>query len=92
MKQSLVSLVIICLASGLCHFSLGQQALEPVVVVHGGAGNVAEENYEAKYEGTKEAVRRAFAVLTQEGGSAMDAVVEAIKVGCWSHTVFFSLC
>ena len=38
----------------------------------GGAGDVTD--VEGKYNGTREAVRAAYAVLTEQGGSPLDAV------------------
>ncbi|XP_060728585.1 isoaspartyl peptidase/L-asparaginase [Tachysurus vachellii] len=51
----------------------------PVVVVHGGAGLVPKERAEVSVDGVKEASRKGYAVL-KSGGSAMDAVVEAVTV------------
>lgn len=49
----------------------------PVVVVHGGAGHIPKERTELSTIGVKEAARTGYAFL-QKGGSAMDAVVEAV--------------
>ncbi|KAK7148541.1 hypothetical protein R3I93_012773 [Phoxinus phoxinus] len=49
----------------------------PVVVVHGGAGHIPKERAELSTIGVKEAARTGYAIL-QKGGSAMDAVVEAV--------------
>ncbi|XP_067277057.1 isoaspartyl peptidase/L-asparaginase [Pseudorasbora parva] len=51
----------------------------PVVVVHGGAGHIPKERVEDSTIGVKEAVRSGYAIL-QKGGSAMDAVVEAVTI------------
>lgn len=51
----------------------------PVVVVHGGAGHIPKERVEHSTIGVKEAVRTGYAIL-QKGGSAMDAVVEAVTL------------
>lgn len=49
----------------------------PVVVVHGGAGHIPKERAENSTSGVCSAVRLGYLVL-QEGGSSMDAVVEAV--------------
>ena len=55
-----------------------QGSIPPTVLVHGGAGDV--DDVEGKYNGTREAVRAAYGVLTAQGGSVLDAVVAAIEV------------
>jgi len=54
-----------------------QTDMLPVVVVHGGAGHIPKERAELSTIGVKEAARIGYAIL-QKGGSAMDAVVEAV--------------
>ncbi|TRY95764.1 hypothetical protein DNTS_026443 [Danionella cerebrum] len=51
----------------------------PVVVVHGGAGHIPKDRAEASTIGVKEAASTGYALL-QRGGSAMDAVVEAVAL------------
>ncbi|XP_055027303.2 isoaspartyl peptidase/L-asparaginase [Misgurnus anguillicaudatus] len=51
----------------------------PVIVVHGGAGHIPKDNAEISCAGVREAVRAGYAIL-QAGGSAMDAVVEAVTL------------
>ncbi|RXN23416.1 isoaspartyl peptidase L-asparaginase [Labeo rohita] len=51
----------------------------PVVAVHGGAGHIPKERAELSTIGVKEAARTGYAIL-QKGGSAMDAVVEAVAL------------
>lgn len=51
----------------------------PVVVVHGGAGFVPKEKAGISSVGVREAARTGYAIL-KSGGSAMDAVVEAVTV------------
>lgn len=51
----------------------------PVIVVHGGAGNIPKDKAEISCAGVREAVRAGYAIL-QAGGSAMDAVVEAVTL------------
>jgi len=52
--------------------------VEPVVLVHGGAGDIPDSRDNGKHRGTKMAVRLGYNVLLN-GGSAIDAVEEAIK-------------
>lgn len=49
----------------------------PVVVVHGGAGDVPKERSETSTSGVCSAARAGY-LLLQAGGSSMDAVVEAV--------------
>jgi len=52
---------------------------KPVIVVHGGAGNWQPERVNPGIEGVKKAARTGFDVMAK-GGSALDAVVEAVAV------------
>ncbi|KAG9275399.1 isoaspartyl peptidase/L-asparaginase [Astyanax mexicanus] len=51
----------------------------PVVVVHGGAGHIPKDRAELSCAGVREAARGGYAVF-KTGGSAMDAVVEAVTI------------
>ena len=53
--------------------------LKPVIVVHGGAGNWHPERINPGLEGVKKAAKTGFDVMAG-GGSALDAVVEAVAV------------
>ncbi|MCS7124365.1 MAG: isoaspartyl peptidase/L-asparaginase [Candidatus Bathyarchaeota archaeon] len=53
--------------------------LKPVIVVHGGAGNWHPERVNPGIEGVKKAAKTGFDVMLN-GGSALDAVVEAVAV------------
>ncbi|MEM2419377.1 MAG: isoaspartyl peptidase/L-asparaginase [Candidatus Bathyarchaeia archaeon] len=52
---------------------------KPVIVVHGGAGNWHPERVNPGIEGVKKAAKTGFDVMLN-GGSALDAVVEAVAV------------
>ena len=52
-------------------------ATTPVVVVHGGAGNVAIDRRPAHIEGCRQAARRGLEVLLA-GGTSVEAVTEAV--------------
>ncbi len=52
---------------------------KPVIVVHGGAGNRSPEHDNPWLEGVKKAAKTGFDVMLN-GGSALDAVVEAVAV------------
>ncbi|KAJ8248073.1 hypothetical protein GJAV_G00237960 [Gymnothorax javanicus] len=54
-------------------------AMLPVLVAHGGAGFVPNDRAESSRAGLRVAVRAGYAVL-QNGGSAMDAVVETVTL------------
>src|SRR3989304_1819367 len=51
--------------------------MKPVIVVHGGAGRVPEEDEEERWEGCRRAALAGWRRLLQ-GGSALDAVEEAV--------------
>lgn len=53
--------------------------LKPVIVVHGGAGNWHPERVNPGIEGVKKAAKTGFDIMAN-GGSALDAVVEAVAV------------
>lgn len=53
--------------------------LKPVIVVHGGAGNWHPERVNPGFEGVKKAAKTGFDIMAN-GGSALDAVVEAVAV------------
>lgn len=57
----------------------GGGLLLPLVLVHGGAGNVPSERRELHVEGCRAAARAGYQRL-REGGSALDAVQAAVKV------------
>ena len=59
-----------------------KQGFQPTILVHGGAGDIA--NATGKYNGTKAAVRAAYSVLYYQGGTAMDAVIAAIRVSVFN--------
>lgn len=51
----------------------------PVVVVHGGAGQIPKDRAELSMSGVRAATRAGHGVLLG-GGSSMDAVVEAVSL------------
>lgn len=51
----------------------------PVVVVHGGAGQIPKERVEESTSGVCSAARAGYGVLLG-GGSSVDAVVEAVSL------------
>lgn len=53
--------------------------MQPIVLVHGGAGNVRDSRVPAKVAAAKAAAMRGYEVL-ERGGSALDAVEEAVKM------------
>ena len=58
---------------------LKRRASGPAVVVHGGAGDIYDDELDGRYAGTAEAVRAALLVQDAEGGAAADAVVAAVR-------------
>jgi len=55
------------------------RAIRPVVLVHGGAGHIAEDRRAAHVAGAKRAADAGLAALL-EGASALDAAVRAVEV------------
>lgn len=53
-------------------------AIEPIVLVHGGAGDIPDSRDNGKLIGCKLAVRRGYTKL-QASGSVLDAVEEAVR-------------
>lgn len=55
-----------------------RELIEPVIIVHGGAGDIPQSREQGKLDGVKEAARCGYRKLI-ETGSAMDAVEEAVR-------------
>lgn len=53
--------------------------MKPVIVVHGGAGRIFKEREEGSRSGVTRAALKGYSIL-QRGGSALDAVEEAVAV------------
>ncbi|XP_065078490.1 probable isoaspartyl peptidase/L-asparaginase GA20639 [Ochlerotatus camptorhynchus] len=53
--------------------------IEPIVLVHGGAGTIGEDRIPGKYRGSKLAARVGYQVL-MSNGSVLDAVEEAVRI------------
>lgn len=53
--------------------------MEPVIVIHGGAGDMTYESAAGKLKGISKAVVEGSKILL-DGGTAMDAVIAAVKV------------
>jgi beta-aspartyl-peptidase (threonine type) len=54
-------------------------AIQPVLIVHGGAGDIADDRVEGKYDGMKAAVRQGYKVLLEED-DPLTAVEQAVNV------------
>ncbi|KAG4074355.1 hypothetical protein HA402_008764 [Bradysia odoriphaga] len=54
------------------------RAIEPIVIVHGGAGDIPDSRDNGKHRGTKLAVRLGYKKMLA-GGNAIDAVEEAVR-------------
>lgn len=52
--------------------------MEPVVLVHGGAGDISDQRVYNKRAGVQKAAQIGYKVLT-DGGSALDAVEAAVR-------------
>ncbi|XP_014366909.2 probable isoaspartyl peptidase/L-asparaginase GA20639 isoform X2 [Papilio machaon] len=53
------------------------KAMKPILIVHGGAGDIAQSRVQGKLDGVRLAVREGYRVL-QHNGSALDAVEAAV--------------
>lgn len=54
--------------------------IEPVVLVHGGAGDIPEIRVPLKMTGVRKAARVGYEILSKPEGSVLDAVEAAIKI------------
>ncbi|XP_068631872.1 probable isoaspartyl peptidase/L-asparaginase GA20639 isoform X2 [Battus philenor] len=54
------------------------QGMKPILIVHGGAGNIPQSRVQGKLDGVRLAVREGYKLLLQNG-SALDAVEAAVK-------------
>ncbi|XP_045771982.1 probable isoaspartyl peptidase/L-asparaginase CG7860 isoform X4 [Maniola jurtina] len=55
----------------------GYFAMEPIILIHGGAGDISDSRVKGKFDGVKIAVVAGHKILEQ-GGSALDAVEAAV--------------
>lgn len=53
--------------------------MEPIILVHGGAGEIPDSRIEPKLRGCRMAAKAGYDVL-RNGGSALDAVEAAVNV------------
>lgn len=51
--------------------------MEPIIIVHGGAGDIPQSRVQGKLDGVRVAVREGYQRL-RDGGSALDAVEAAV--------------
>lgn len=51
--------------------------MQPILIVHGGAGDIPQSRVAGKLSGVKDAVRAGYRIL-QNGGSALEAVEAAV--------------
>lgn len=52
--------------------------MEPIIIVHGGAGDISDSRVPGKFSGMKKSVKIGYEIL-RNGGSAMDAVEKAVN-------------
>ncbi|KAI1894777.1 hypothetical protein AGOR_G00119240 [Albula goreensis] len=78
-RNALESVELFCFVAVYPAYWCVLVAMLPVVVVHGGAGHIPNERAETSCTGVRAAARGGYAVL-KGGGSAMDAVVEAVTL------------
>ncbi|XP_067011061.2 isoaspartyl peptidase/L-asparaginase [Anabrus simplex] len=54
--------------------------IEPVVLVHGGAGDIPDERIQPKLDGVRRAAKAGYKALMAPGGNVLDAVVAAVHI------------
>ncbi|XP_050510558.1 isoaspartyl peptidase/L-asparaginase [Diabrotica virgifera virgifera] len=52
--------------------------MEPILLIHGGAGDIPDSRNEGKIQGLRKSMEIGFKIL-KEGGSALDAVEQAVR-------------
>lgn len=52
--------------------------MEPIIIVHGGAGDIPNSRVSLKIAGVKESAKIGYRIL-KNGGSALDAVEAAVR-------------
>lgn len=52
--------------------------MEPIIIVHGGAGDIPQSRVQGKLDGVRLAVREGYQLL-RDSGNALDAVEAAVK-------------
>lgn len=66
-------------ATGLIsHYTVSGKRMEPIVLVHGGAGDIVDSRVPGKIAGVKLAATRGYQKL-KDGGSVLDAVEAAVR-------------
>lgn len=58
--------------------SIKMARMDPIIIVHGGAGDISESRVPGKHNGVKVAVKIGYEIL-KHGGSALDAVEKAVN-------------
>ncbi|XP_046994080.1 isoaspartyl peptidase/L-asparaginase isoform X1 [Schistocerca americana] len=79
LAKVLVLVNIICISRVVVGDEMCPRMVEPVVLVHGGAGDIPDSQDQPKLEGVRRAAKAGYAVLEQ-GGSLLDAVQAAVEV------------
>jgi len=77
-QNTLIILILICYET-VCVSGTTPKTMEPLMLVHGGAGNIPNSRVQPKIDGNKRSVEAGYKVL-QNGGSALDAVEAAVRV------------
>ena len=54
--------------------------IDPVVLVHGGAGDIPEWRVPFKLDGVRRAAKTGYDILSKQNGSVLDAVEAAVKL------------
>ena len=65
----------------IAHFLENGQprAIQPALIVHGGAGDITDDRIAAKFDGMKAAIRVGYQIL-EDTDNPMDAVERAVNV------------
>ncbi|XP_055587954.1 isoaspartyl peptidase/L-asparaginase-like [Uranotaenia lowii] len=70
-------LPVLLVLGTICSYANAQ--IEPIVLVHGGAGTISEDRIPGKYRGSILAARVGYQVL-MNNGTVMDAVEQAVRI------------
>ncbi|XP_055843561.1 probable isoaspartyl peptidase/L-asparaginase GA20639 [Episyrphus balteatus] len=71
-------LILSIVATSFINIGFARHHKLPIVLIHGGAGDITDDRIEGKLKGVKLAAQIGYMTLTN-GGSALDAVEEAVR-------------
>lgn len=63
----------------LLYLRVMAQVIQPILLVHGGAGDIPDSRVQGKLIGVCKAARKGYNIL-QESGSVLDAIIAAVEI------------